>query len=71
MRSYESFESFYLHKEPIDFRKGILSLCILVKEEMNLDLKSNSLFIFTNRKKTHLKILLRWFTVQLKKNLNL
>ena len=38
-------------------RKSINGLSVIVSEEMGLDLKSNSLFVFTNRRRTHMKIL--------------
>jgi len=38
-------------------RKSINGLSIIVAEEMKLDLKSSSLFIFTNKRRTHMKIL--------------
>jgi transposase len=57
MRSFHDFEDLYLHRAPVDLRKNINGLSVLVKEEMGLDLKSNSLFIFCNQRRTHLKIL--------------
>ena len=38
-------------------RKQINGLSAIVAEEMKLDLKSSSLFVFTNRRRTHMKIL--------------
>ncbi len=57
MRSICDFESLYIHKAPVDFRKNINGLSILVQEEMRLDLMSSSLFIFCNKPRTRIKIL--------------
>lgn len=38
-------------------RKSINGLSVIVATEMHLDIKSSSLFIFTNKPRTHLKIL--------------
>lgn len=57
MRSIFDFESLYVHRAPVDLRKNINGLSSIVCEEMRLDIKSNSLFIFCNQRRTHLKIL--------------
>jgi transposase len=57
MKSITEFGSLYLHRRPVDMRKNINGLSVLVKEGMGLDLKSSSLFIFCNQRRTHLKIL--------------
>ncbi|MBC7421477.1 MAG: IS66 family insertion sequence element accessory protein TnpB [Bdellovibrio sp.] len=41
----------------MDMRKSISGLSMIVASEMKLDLKANSLFIFTNKPRTHIKIL--------------
>lgn len=57
MRSIFSFESIFIHRDPVDMRKSINGLSIIVATEMNLDLKLSALFIFTNKPRTHMKIL--------------
>jgi transposase len=57
MKSIFEFENLYIHRDPVDLRKSINGLGVIVKEEMGLELKSSSLFIFTNQKRTHMKIL--------------
>lgn len=47
----------YLHKEPVDFRKSINGLSLIVIEQMKLDLFSETLFLFTNKTKRLIKIL--------------
>lgn len=57
MKSIDAFESIFIHRDFVDMRKSINGLSVIVATEMNLDLKSSSLFIFTNKPRTHLKIL--------------
>ncbi len=57
MKSIYDFKSLYIHRDPVDLRKSINGLCVIVKEEMGLDLKSSSLFIFCNQRRSHMKIL--------------
>lgn len=57
MKSIGEFKALYIHRAPIDMRKNINGLSIIVQEEMDLDLKSSSLFIFCNQRRTHIKIL--------------
>lgn len=44
---------------PADMRKGFAGLSALVQEELGKDPLSGALFLFTNRRRTHAKIL--WF----------
>lgn len=57
MKSLHEFKSIFIHRDPVDMRKSINGLSVIVVAEMNLDLKSSSLFIFTNKPRTHIKIL--------------
>ena len=57
MRRPEDFDAIYLHREPVDFRKWVNGLSSIVEGEMKLDPFSRSLFVFTNRDRTRLKIL--------------
>lgn len=47
----------YLHVAPIDFRKQINGLAALVHDDMELDPFSPSVFAFTNRRRTAVKML--------------
>lgn len=49
--------SVYLHAAPIDFRKQINGLSLIVQDAMTLDVFSSSLFVFMNRQHTRIKIL--------------
>lgn len=57
MKSINEFNKIFIHRGFVDMRKSINGLSIIVAEEMKLDLKSSSLFIFTNKRRTHMKIL--------------
>jgi transposase len=43
--------------EPVDFRKGIDSLCALCKSQLDADPFSGAIFVFRNRTGTALKLL--------------
>ena len=57
MKSIEAFEKIFIHRDPVDMRKSISGLSVIVDQQMGLDLQSNSLFIFCNKRRTHLKML--------------
>ena len=47
----------YLHRAPVDFRKSINGLSVIVESEMALSPLSGALFVFCNRKRDKLKLL--------------
>jgi transposase len=57
MRSIKCFDSIFIHRGFVDLRKSITGLSVIVSEEMGLDLKGKSLFIFTNQRRNRLKVL--------------
>jgi len=57
MKSFREFEALYIHRAPVDMRKSINGLAAIVQEEMKLNLRSSSLFIFCNERRTRMKIL--------------
>ena len=57
MKSTSDFKNIYLCREFVDFRKSINGLSVVVEADMKLDLRESSLFIFCNRKRTHMKML--------------
>jgi len=48
----------YLHREPIDFRAGINSLVTVVEQSMQLDPLARAVYVFHNRKRNRVKLLL-------------
>jgi transposase len=54
----EGIERVYLHRAPVDMRRQIDGLSLLVKEAMELDPMSAALFCFINRRRNELKLLL-------------
>ena len=57
MMTFKQPASVYLHAAPIDFRKQINGLSLIVQDAMILDVFSSSLFVFVNRQHTRIKIL--------------
>lgn len=47
----------YVHRQPVDFRKSINGLSVLVQESMELDVFSSALFVFGSRSRNKIKIL--------------
>lgn len=48
----------YLHRAPIDFRAGINSLAVLVEQALGLDPFAAAAYVFGNRRRDRVKILL-------------
>jgi len=48
----------YLHREPVDGRKAINGLALLVEQGLGLDPFVPALFVFSNRRRDRIKILL-------------
>lgn len=47
----------YVHRAPVDFRKQINGLAVLVSESMGLDPFKPALYVFTNGSRNRLKVL--------------
>ena len=47
----------YLHRDPVDFRKAINGLSLIVSEVLELPPFDRSLFVFCNKRRTQLKAL--------------
>jgi transposase len=48
----------YLHRDAVDGRKNINGLSLLVEQELGLDPFASALFVFSNRRRDRIKILL-------------
>ncbi len=57
MKMFLDVPQVYLHKQPVDFRKSINGLSLLVEQEMQLSPFSGALFVFCNQQRTRLKVL--------------
>ena len=57
MQSLEDFSEVYLHRDPVDMRKGVNGLSVMVMEEMKTSFTSNRLFVFVSRCGKRLKLL--------------
>lgn len=47
----------YLHRDPVDFRKAINGLSLIVSEAMALSPFDKALFVFCNKRRTQVKVL--------------
>jgi len=50
-------EQVYLCREPIDFRKSINGLSVLVEQELGLNPFGSALYVFINRQRNRIKVL--------------
>ena len=50
-------EQVYLYREPIDFRKAIDGLSVLVEQELGLSPFASAMYVFTNRGRNRIKAL--------------
>jgi transposase len=57
MRFTEPHWAVYVCAGPVDFRKGMASLAVLVESQLQLDPFAEALFVFTNRNRRAIKIL--------------
>ena len=57
MRPSNALPAVYLCKAPVDFRKGIQGLAVLVETALALDPFSERLFVFCNRRRDAVKVL--------------
>ena len=57
MKMFVEPPGIYLHKQPVDFRKSINGLSVIVEEHMRLSAFSGALFVFCNRQRDKVKVL--------------
>ena len=57
MEMFRSVTGVYLHREPVDFRKAINGLSLIVEQTMGLSPFSGAVFVFVNKSRNKLKIL--------------
>lgn len=57
MITFGPSQRYYLYREPTDMRKSFDGLCGLVRSGMKRDPLSGDVFVFINRRRTHIKLL--------------
>jgi len=57
MKTFIDVGTVYLHREPVDFRKAIDGLSLIVEQAMGLSVFDSALFVFCNRRRDKLKVL--------------
>ncbi len=57
MRWLTDLPPVYLHRAPVDFRKAVNGLSVIVEQETSLSPYADGLFVFCNKSKDRLKIL--------------
>ena len=48
----------YLCREPVDFRKSITGLSLIVEQALGLDPFGQAVYVFTNRQRNKIKLLI-------------
>jgi len=57
MKAISHFTGIYIHREPVDMRRGINGLCDIVQMAQMGTLKEGHLFVFSGKQKSSIKIL--------------
>ena len=57
MKAPSSFANVFIHREPVDMRRGINGLCDLVELRNMGDLTGKNLFVFCGRRRDSIKVL--------------
>ena len=57
MKMFVDTGEVYLCRDPVDFRKAINGLVVLVEQQMQLSPFASALFVFCNKKRDKLKVL--------------
>jgi len=57
MKMFVDVSDIYLYRDPVDFRKAINGLVLIVEQQMQLSPFSEALFVFCNKSRDKLKVL--------------
>jgi len=57
MRMFVGIDAVYLHRDPVDFRKSIDGLSLIVEQTMGLSVFDAAVFVFCNKRRDKLKVL--------------
>ena len=56
MRLFQDVPQVYLHRDPVDFRKAINGLVVIIEQSMALSPFAEAVFVFCNRSRDKLKV---------------
>jgi transposase len=56
MRLFHDLPAVYLHRDPVDFRKAINGLAVIIEQSMAHSPFEDALFVFSNRRADKLKV---------------
>jgi len=57
MRLFRDVPAVYLHREPVDFRKAINGLVLIIEGDMALSPYADALFLFCNKQRDKMKVI--------------
>lgn len=57
MKMFVDAPVIYLHRDPVDFRKAVNGLALIVEQQMELSPFSEALFVFCNKSQDKIKVL--------------
>jgi transposase len=57
MEMFREVSAVYLHRDPVDFRKSINGLSVIVEQDMGMSPFSGALYLFCNRSRDKLKLI--------------
>ena len=57
MKAATSFVQVFIHKEPVDMRRGINGLCDIIQASEMGELMDKNLFVFCGKRKNSIKVL--------------
>ncbi len=57
MKMFVDVPAIYLHRDPVDFRKAVNGLALIVEQQMALSPFSDALFVFCNKAGDKVKVL--------------
>ena len=56
MRLFQDVPQVYLHRGPVDFRKAVNGLVLIIESEMALSPYADALFLFCNKQRDKMKV---------------
>jgi transposase len=56
MKWFNELPPLYLHRAPVDFRKAVNGLSVIVEQEMGLSPYDEALYLFCNKNRDRIKV---------------